>query len=121
MLMSFSLPLSNMSTPRLDRKPTFKDIVKSLYGTTDFCRKGERGPMFDPCERVAVFMYRLGGDCTCKQTATQFSLSEGTVSQVTLEVARLVDKRLRADYVRWPSPSEQKKMSKEWELEKGLR
>lgn len=77
--------------------------------------------MFHPCERVAVFMFRLGGDCTCRQTAIQFNLSEGTVAQVTLEVARLVEERVRKDFVRWPSPSEQRKISREWELEKGLR
>ncbi|CAB1103748.1 unnamed protein product [Ectocarpus sp. CCAP 1310/34] len=85
------------------------------------CRKGRRGPPFDPCERVAVFMWRLGGDSTVRQTALQFGLSDGTVSQVTLEVARRVDKYLRDECVWWPSPEEQRDMSAAWELEKHLR
>lgn len=106
---------------RIHRKTTFRELVVKLYGTTDLCRKGGRGPLFDPCERVGVFMWRMGGGCTVRQTALHFKLSEGTVSQVTLEVAKLAEERLKGEYVHWPSLSEQEEISTQWEREKSLR
>lgn len=85
------------------------------------CRGGARGPQFDPCERVAIFMYRVGSDQPVRHTALQFGLSEGTVSQATREVALLVEEHLKAECVRWPSLAEQRRMAETWELEKGLR
>lgn len=105
----------------LSRKTTFAKLVKMLYGTTGMCRKGSRGPYFDPCERVGVFLFRLGGDVGVKRVALQFELSEGFVSEVTLEVAKLIMERLYSKFVRWPSPEEQREMSADWELEKALR
>ena len=103
------------------RKTTFATLVKKLYGTTDLCRRGARGPYFDPCERVAVFLWRLGHGAGIKETSIVFGLSEGTISYCTLEVANLIEDKLRRKHVAWPSPAEQREISTEWELEKGLR
>lgn len=104
-----------------NRKTTFAELVKKLYGTTGRCRKGTRGPKFDPCERVAVFLWRLGHATDVRGTSLVFGLSEGSISHCTLEVARLIEDKLRGKHVVWPSPAEQRDMSIEWELEKGLR
>lgn len=85
------------------------------------CRQGARGPEFDPCERVAIFLWRVGQDTTVRATSLLFGLSEGTVSQVTLEVAKLIEDRLREECVRWPNPDEQRGISTAWEREKHLR
>lgn len=77
--------------------------------------------MFDPCERVAVFLWRLGHDTDVRATSIMFKMSEGTVSNWTLEVANLIEEKLRGKHVTWPSPAEQREISAEWELEKGLR
>lgn len=79
------------------------ELVNKLYGTTGMCRNGPRGPKFDPCERTAVFLWRLDGDATVRRTAIQFGLSEGTISQATLLVERLVDTHLPTECVRWLS------------------
>ena len=103
------------------RKTTFWELVEGLYGTTELRRGGDRGPLFDPCERTAVFMWRLGGDTTVRQTSLHFGLSEGAISQITLEVARLVDEILYPQCMEWPSPREQRVIAREWEAEKSLR
>lgn len=103
------------------RKTTFKELVEELYGTTGKTRDGHRGPMFDPCERTAVFLWRLGRDATVRQTSVHFGLSEGTISKVTLEVARLVDDKLFPECIQWPTPRQQRTMAREWEAEKSLR
>eukprot|EP00903_Cladosiphon_okamuranus_P009074 g8675.t1 len=103
------------------RKTTFATLVRKLYGTTDFCRRGARGPFFDPCERVAIFLSRLGHDTDVRETSRTFGLSEGAVCYCTLEVANLIEEKLRRKHVAWPSPAEQREISTEWELEKGLR
>lgn len=104
-----------------NRKLTFVDVVEALYGSTEMRRNERRGPDFDPCERTAIFLYRVGNDTTVKTTSMLFGLSEGTVSQGTLEVAKLIQDRLRSTYVRWPSPDEQREIYTSWELEKQIR
>lgn len=110
-----------MRAPNQSRKPTFSLLVRKLYGTTGMCRRRSRGPDFDPCERVAIFLFRLGGGGGVTRAALQFQLSEGYVSDSTLEVAGLISERLYRKYIRWPSPREQREMSEEWELENSLR
>ena len=94
-----------------------------LYRTLDMIaeRVGHGGRTFDPQERVAVFLYRLGGGVGIRQVATQFEVSEGTVYTVTMKVARRVIERLQSACVRWPEPSEQEHISACWELEKHMR
>ena len=84
-------------------------------------QEGGARAIVDPCERVGVFMWRMGGGCTVRQTALHFQLSEGTVSQVTLEVAKLVKERLTGQCVSWPNAAEQEELSATWEREKSLR
>lgn len=74
-----------------------------------------------PCKRVGMFSFRLGGGGGVSQTALQFQLSEGYVSGVMMEVARLIKKQVRPKYVRWPNPEEQREMSEQWELEDAVR
>jgi len=84
-------------------------------------RDGRRGPEFDPCERTAIFLFRVGNDTTVRSTSMLFGLSEGTISQVTLEVAKLIEDRLRPTCVRWPSPDEQREIYTSWDHEKQIR
>lgn len=95
--------------------------MEALYDTTEMRRNGPCGPEFDPCERTAVFLWRVGQDTTVRATSLLFGLSEGTISQVTLEVAKLIQDRLRSKCVRWPSPDEQREIYTAWELEKQMR
>lgn len=94
-----------------------------LYGTMDMTteRGGGRGRQFDPAERLAIFLYRVGGGVGVRQVATQFEVSEGSVYEVTMLVAQRVIDRLLPRYVKWPEPDEQHYISTCWELEKRLR
>lgn len=102
------------------RKSTFKELVHELYGTTSEFRT-RRGPYVDPCERVAVFLFRVGCTQGVRQTAAHFNITEGTVVSWTLSVAKLVVERLRPRNVQWPSPEEQRDIMRAWESEKALR
>lgn len=105
----------------LSRKTTFRALVDALYGTTYGFRVKGTGPYVDPCERVAVFLFRVGGGRGVRETAGHFDIAEGTVVNWTMSVAKLVMERLEERYVRWPDPDEQRHISKEWEQEKELR
>lgn len=95
--------------------------MEALYGTTYMFRVNDTGPYVDPCERVAVFLFRVGNGQGVRATAGHFDIAEGSVVNWTLQVARLVIERLQEKYVRWPDPDEQKDMSSAWETEKQLR
>lgn len=105
----------------VDRKMTFRKLVQALYGTTYMFRVNNTGPLIDPCERLAVFLYRVGGGNGVRETAGFFDVSVGSVVDWTLQVARLVVERLQKQYVKWPGPEEQREISEAWELEKALR
>ncbi|CAN0329875.1 unnamed protein product, partial [Ectocarpus sp. 4 AP-2014] len=91
--------------------------VQELYGTVYRLRVKGTGPYVDPCELVAVFLFRVGGGRRVRETAGHFDIAEGTVVSWTMAVARLVMERLKR-YVSWPSPEEQRHIAKEWEKEK---
>lgn len=103
------------------RKPTFVKLVTDLYGTMDMrTETGEgSGRVFDPSERVAVFLYRVGVGMGVRQVATQFELSEGTVYNATIRVANRVLDRLMPTYVKWPEPDEQEHISAVWGTREG--
>ncbi|CAN0228851.1 unnamed protein product [Ectocarpus fasciculatus] len=84
------------------RQPTFQTLVLALYGTTYMFRPNNTGPYIDPCERVAVFLFRVGGGHGVRGTAAHYDISEGSVVDWTLKVAKLVVKRLQPQYVRLP-------------------
>ena len=107
--------------PLLRRKHTFRALVHALYGTTYGFRVKGTGPYVDPCERVAVFLYRVGGGRGVRETAGHFDIAEGTVVKWTKAIAHLVMKRLEDRYLTWPDPEEQRRIAKEWEDEKELR
>lgn len=96
--------------------------MTELYGTTDLCRAdGTRGPVIDPCERVAIFMHRCGTGNGVRQTAINFEVSEGSVTEITMHVAHRVLNVLASRYVTWPDPEEQSVIASQWETEKALR
>ncbi|CAM9832485.1 unnamed protein product [Ectocarpus fasciculatus] len=58
------------------RQPTFQTLVLALYGTTYMFRPNNTGPYIDPCERVAVFLFRVGGGHGVRGTAAHYDISE---------------------------------------------
>ncbi|CAN0501463.1 unnamed protein product, partial [Scytosiphon promiscuus] len=71
--------------------------------------------------RVAVFLFRVGGAQGVMEAAARFDITEENVASWTLAVAKLVAKRLRARYVRWPAPDEQREIMEAWEHDNTLR
>ncbi|CAM9618425.1 unnamed protein product, partial [Hapterophycus canaliculatus] len=67
-------------------KTTFRKLVQALYGTTYMFRTNNSGSWIDPCERLAVFLFRVGGGSGVRATAGHFQISEGTVVSWTLKV-----------------------------------
>ena len=55
-------------------------------------RSGARhlfGPGFDPCEGVAIPLFRLGQGDTVQATSALFQMSEGSVTKITMSVVEL--------------------------------
>ncbi|CAN0559177.1 unnamed protein product, partial [Laminaria digitata] len=103
--------------PHSSRKITFYNLVMALYGTTEFVAPSRgRGPSYDPCERVAMFLYRVGQGVGVRTTSNRFGLSEGTVTQVSMAVAHRIIFRLANEYVTWPTVEEQGEIAQAWEL-----
>lgn len=92
----------------VDRRPTFAKLVLELYGTLDVrAPDGGRGPMFHPCERSAMALYRLGHGAGVRATAAMFGVSDGWVSRCTTEFLQRVRSRLIPKCMSWPSRNEQ--------------
>lgn len=95
----------------------------SLYGTTGFvaASEGHDRPSYDPCERVAIFLRRMGHGTSVRTTCVAFQVAEETAERVTMEVAHRVIFKLSREYVPWPTVEEQAEIARVWELEKNLR
>ena len=118
--------LSNLSFARdvctANRRETFYELVDQTFGTTRWLRvEGGRGPRFDLCERMAVFLYRMGHSAGARETAVLFGLSVGAVHYSTISVAKRIKDVLNERYVCWPGRAERRRISREWEVERDLR
>ena len=102
-----------------NRRETFYELVDQTFGWLRV--GGGRGPRFDPCERMAVFLYRMGHSAEAHETAFLFGLSVGTVHYSTISVAKRIRDVLNQRYVCWPGRAERRRISREWEVERGLR
>ncbi|CAM9633824.1 unnamed protein product [Ectocarpus sp. 12 AP-2014] len=94
---------SSAPPPFFPSKITFRRLVQALFGTTYPFRpdNATRPPhKIDPCERVAVFLFRVPGGQGVLQTAGHFEVSEESVEDWTSQVAKLVVERLRSQRVR---------------------
>lgn len=111
-----------MSNSHIRRRPTFTKLVTTLYGTT--CSRpaeGGRGPEFNPCERTAMALYRLGHGTGVRPTAALFGVSDGWVSNQTKEFVKKVCEVLPTRFLRWPTPNEQDSIAEAFEKRTGFR
>ena len=105
----------------LGRRPTFKDLVIALYGTTEMrAPMAHFGPRFHPCERVAMALFRLGHGAGVRATSVLFDISEGWVTTHTMSVVELVMAKL-GDYIKWPTPNEQDAIVQAFEERTGFK
>ncbi|CAN0403282.1 unnamed protein product [Ascophyllum nodosum] len=103
-------------------RPTFKELVEELYGTTaPRAPENGNGRIFNPCERVAMVLFRLGQGATIRATAALFEISDGYVTKYTPEVVQAVKKTMQLKYVAWPTPSEQDYISKAFQKRTGMK
>lgn len=99
------------------RNATFRRLVQALHGTTYMFRVDNTGPFTDPCQRAAVFLFRVGSADEVRAIAGYINVSEGSVLHWTLDMQNIVVERLQSQYVRWPGHQEQSDMSSGWEAE----
>ncbi|CAM9890176.1 unnamed protein product [Ectocarpus fasciculatus] len=98
------IQVSALSVPTpFKGKTTFRRLVQALYGTTYSFRPDNNATgsphKIDPCERVAVFLFRVPGGQGVLQTAGHFEVPEESVEDWTSQVARLLVERLRSQRV----------------------
>lgn len=106
----------------ITRRPTFAKLVKALYGTTGMRRAdGGRCPEFNPCERTAMALYRLGHGAGVRPTAALFGVSDGWVSNQTSDVIARVSDKLIPAFLSWPKKNDQDNISAAFERRTGFR
>lgn len=77
------------------------------------------GPIFSPCERTAMALYRLGHGAGVRATAILFSMSEGWVTTHTMTFVKLVREKL-GHVLQWPSVEEQEDISRAFQNRTGF-
>lgn len=82
---------------------------------------GGRGPEFNPCERTAMALYRLGHGAGVRATAALFGVSDGWVCNQTKDLVKRVCDVLAPLYLRWPTRNEQDCVADAFEKRTGFR
>ena len=74
--------------------------MEELYGTTaPRAPENGNGRIFNPCERVAMVVCRLGQGATIRATAALLEVSDAYVTKYTPEVVQAVKKTMQKEYV----------------------
>lgn len=114
-------PIYLPRAPLVFRRPTFCDLIVSLYGTTSMRPPlSGHGPHFNPCERTAMALFRLGHGAGVRATAILFDVSEGMVVKHTMSVVHLVIKKLQ-HVLQWPTVQEQENISRSFQERTGFK